>query len=245
MGQNCRPASADFSCSRIVMRFFSLSPVRNGNVRHQIFVTIMLVLVDESGDAGFKITRGSSPHFVVAMVIFHDLLQAEAASRAIGEARLRLRVKPEFKFNKSAPPVRDGFFEAVSPFDFSVRALVVDKSRIYSDDLRRSADNFYSYFVRLLLKHDIELLAGARLKIDGRASREFRTDLAKFLREHLAEFKVENIKFVESHRDNLVQLADMVAGAIARSYRLDVRKDADRWRQMLTSKIVSIREFGG
>lgn len=205
----------------------------------------MLVLIDESGDAGFKITRGSSPHFVVAMVIFRDLKQAEAASVAIGEARSRLRVKPEFKFNKSAPPVRDGFFEAVLPFDFSVRSLVVDKGRIYSDDLRRSADNFYSYFVRVLLKHEVDLLAGARIKIDGHASREFRVDLAKFLREHLAEFKVENIKFVESHRDNLIQLADMVAGAIARSYRQDARKDADRWRQMLTSKIEMIREFEG
>ena len=205
----------------------------------------MLVLIDESGDAGFKITRGSSTHFVVAMVIFRDLKQAEAASKAIAEARSRLRVKPEFKFNKSAAIVRDGFFEAVQSFDFGVRALVVDKSRIYSDELRTHADNFYAYFVRLLLKHDADLLAGARVKIDGRASREFRSDLARHLREHLVDFKVENIKFAESHRDNLIQLADMVAGAIARSYRQSERKDAYRWRQMLASKIEIIREFEG
>lgn len=141
--------------------------------------------------------------------------------------------------------MRDGFFEAVQPFDFGVRALVVDKALIYSDELRRDANNFYSYFVRLLLKHDMDLLEGARLKIDGRASREFRSDLARYLREHLTEFKVENIKFAESHNDNLIQLADMVTGAIARSYRTDERKDADRWRRMLASKIEVVREFGG
>jgi hypothetical protein len=127
----------------------------------------------------------------------------------------------------------------------SVRALVVDKNRIYSDELHAHADNFYAYFVRLLLKHDAELLAGARVKIDGRASREFRSDLARHWREHLVDFKVENIKFAESHSDNLIQLADMVAGAIARSYRQGERKDADRWRQMLASKIEIIRELEG
>ena len=67
-----------------------------------------------------------------------------AASKAIADARLRLRVKTEFKFNKSAGVVRDGFFEAVSPFAFGVRALVVDKNRIYSEELRTHADNFYA-----------------------------------------------------------------------------------------------------
>lgn len=205
----------------------------------------MLILIDESGDAGFKILRGSSTHFVVAMVVFRDLVQAEAASTAIGDARSRLRANPEFKFNKAPVQVRDGFFEVVKPFDFGVRALVVDKSRIYSDELRRDSETFYSYFVRMLLKRNVDLLVGTRLKIDGRASRKFRSDLARYLREHLAEFKVENIKFAESHRDNLIQLADMVAGAIARSYRQDDRKDADRWRRMLASKIEAIWEFEG
>ena len=59
------------------------------------------------------------------------------------------------------------------------------------------------------------------------------------------EEAVENIKFAESHSDNLIQLADMVAGAIARSYRQGERKDADRWRLMLASKIEIIREFEG
>ncbi len=205
----------------------------------------MLILIDESGDAGFKIARGSSPHFVVAMVIFRDLKEAEAASKAIAEARERLRVKPEFKFNKCANPVRDGFFDAVRPFSFGVRALVVDKARIYSDDLRGNADLFYAYFVRLLIRHDAELLAGARVKIDGQASHTLKHDLAQALREQQSVLKVANIKFADSHRDNLIQLADMAAGAIARSYRTDARKDADRWRKMLAGKIEDVWEFAG
>jgi hypothetical protein len=205
----------------------------------------MLILIDESGDAGFKVAKGSTPHFVVAMAVFRDLNEAEAASRAIAEARERLRMKPEFKFSKCSAAVRDGFFEAVRPYRFAVRALVVDKARIYSPDLRASADRFYSYFVRLLLRHDADLLAGARVKIDGRASPDLRRDLAKALREGQSVLRMANVKFSDSHRDNLIQLADMAAGAIARSYRQDDRKEANRWRSMLADKLEEVWEFKG
>ncbi len=203
----------------------------------------MLVLIDESGDAGFKIARGSTPYFVVAMVIFHDFAEAERTSSAINDAREQLRVKPEFKFNKCHPNVRDGFFQAVSPCNFRVRAVVVDKSRIYSDNLRENKERFYNFFVKSLLKHDNDILQGARVKIDGSGDREFKQELERYIRRQCEAGKIASVKFAESHRDNLIQLADMVAGAIARSYRQDDRKNADRWRKMLGRKIEDVWDF--
>lgn len=203
----------------------------------------MLVLIDESGDAGFKIAKGSTSHFVVAMVIFRDFGAAERASKAIGEAREKLRVKPEFKFNKSSHPVRDAFFEAVRPFEFTVRAVVVHKAKIYSDNLRENKDRFYNYFVQLLLKHDNDALQNARVKIDGSGDREFKQELERYLKQQVQTGKIISVKFAESHRDNLIQLADMAAGAIARSYREDDRKHADRWRKMLGGKIEDVWDF--
>ena len=182
----------------------------------------MLILIDESGDAGFKVAKGSTSHFVVAMVIFRDLEQAELAS---------------------ANTVRDGFFEAVRPFQFSVRALVVDKERIYSESLRENKGRFYNYFVKMLLKHDGGALQGARVKIDGSGDREFKQELARYLRSESTVAKLASVRFSESHRDNLIQLADMSAGAIFRSYRPDDRKHAGRWRAMLASKIEDVWEF--
>lgn len=203
----------------------------------------MLVLIDESGDAGFKIAKGSTPHFVVAMVIFRDFKEAERASVAIAEAREQLRVRSEFKFNKSSHPVRDAFFEVVNPFHFSVRAVVVHKSKIYSDNLRENKEMFYNYFVKLLLKHDDDVLQGARVKIDGSGDREFKRELERYLKHQIQTGKIASVKFAESHRDNLIQLADMAAGAIARSYRDDDRKHADRWRKMLAGKIEDVWDF--
>lgn len=202
----------------------------------------MLVLIDESGDAGFKIAKGSTPFFVVAMVIFREFDEAEQASRAIEAAKSRLRIGQEFKFSKSHANVKDGFFCAVEPFKFTVRALVVEKSRIYSNNLRCNKETFYNYFVRQLLSHDNDVLRGARVKIDGSGDREFKRELSKYLKDQCGH-KIAHIKFAESHRDNLIQLADMVAGAIYRSCMARERKDSYRWREMLGSKIEDVWNF--
>jgi hypothetical protein len=61
----------------------------------------MLVFIDESGDPGFKVSKGSSPLFAVAMVIFADGNAAPQTNRVIVTAKERPRVKPEFKFTKA------------------------------------------------------------------------------------------------------------------------------------------------
>jgi hypothetical protein len=194
----------------------------------------LLVLIDESGDAGFKLARGSTPHFIVAMVIFDDF--KERTSEIIEAARVSLRIKPEFKFNKCSAKVKDEFFLAVAACKFTVRAIAIDKAKIYSDNLRENKEMFYNFFVKSLLQHDGNALVGARVKIDGSGDREF-------LKRESAEGKIVSVKFAESHRDNLIQLADMVAGAIARSYREGDRNEHDRWRKMLNSKVRNIWNF--
>lgn len=203
----------------------------------------MLVLIDESGDAGFKLARGSTQHFIVAMVIFDDFKEAERASDIIEAARTKLRIRTEFKFNKCSGQVKDGFFALVAPCKFTVRAIVVDKAKIYSDNLREHKEMFYNFFVKSLLQHDHNALIGARVKIDGSGDREFKRELAAYLKRESTGGKIVSVKFVESHRDNLIQLADMVAGAIARSYRVDDRNEPDRWRKMLNSKVRNVWNF--
>lgn len=203
----------------------------------------MLVLIDESGDAGFKLARGSTQHFIVAMVIFDDFKEAERASDIIEAARTTLRIRTEFKFNKCSGQVKDGFFAMVAPCKFTVRAIVVDKAKIYSENLREHKEMFYNFFVKSLLQHDHNALIGARVKIDGSGDREFKRELAAYLKRESTGGKIVSVKFVESHRDNLIQLADMVAGAIARSYRVDDRNEPDRWRKMLNNKVRNVWNF--
>lgn len=50
----------------------------------------MLVFLDDSGDPGFKLDRGSSAFFVIACVIFEDKLDAEEVSLTMKRYRREL-----------------------------------------------------------------------------------------------------------------------------------------------------------
>lgn len=192
----------------------------------------VLVLIDESGDPGFRTARGSTSHFVMAMVIFNDLKEAENTSLKINDLKDQLRVRPEFKFTKSANPVRDSFFNEIRGFRFSVRAIVVDKARVQSPHLRMVTDSFYNFFLQLLLKHDGGSTQGASIKLDGSGNAKFRKQMATYLRRQLRDGQIAKFKFVDSKRDNLIQLADMCAGAILRAYRDDARRET-AWLDIL------------
>jgi hypothetical protein len=203
----------------------------------------MLVLIDESGDPGFKLDRGSTRHFVMSLVVFRDYGQAEACSQSIRNLRALLPHSGEFKFNKSSERVKDEFFDAVHGHVFEVWALVVDKTLIHSENLKRNDDKFYNYFVRMLLESGIKL-EGARVKIDGSGDHEFKHQLQRYLKRSLPDGAVSSVKFADSQKDDLIQLADMVVGAIARSYRAEgERSKARKWRSMLTKKIKNCWEF--
>lgn len=204
----------------------------------------MLVLIDESGCPGFKLTKGSTPYFAIGMVIFKDFIQAEKTSKTIATLRQTLRVNPEFKFSKTSAIVKDKFFDEVCQHEFEVMALVVNKSTIYSPELRNDADSFYNYFVKLLMQYDNNVLQDASIKIDGSGDKEFKNALTAYLRRVVGEHKIKKFRFIDSKKDNLIQLADMVVGAIARSYS-ENRKDANRWLDILkrSRKIKRVWDF--
>jgi hypothetical protein len=200
----------------------------------------VLVFIDESGDPGFKVQRGSTPDFTAALVAFQDADQARLTQKAIEATAVRLRVFPEFKFSKCRAEVRDAFFAAVMPYDFCVRAIVVKKEKLYSHHLRTNKESFYSFFVKSMLKYDGGLLSQAQIVIDGSGDRAFKRQIGAYFRTHLGD-RIKEIRFSNSKSDPLVQLADMCVGAIARSYK-DRRSDARRWREMISPKIENVWE---
>lgn len=202
----------------------------------------MLVFIDESGDPGFKLAKGSSPIFVVALVAFEDVEQSRRTIVAINDVAKKVKLPTEFKFSKSRPEVRDAFFEAVIPFDFCVRAIVIQKEKLYSPLLRTEKEAFYSFFVKSMLKFDNGLLKNANVIIDGSGEQAFKRELSGYLKKHTGENAIRKVTFSDSKNDRLVQMADMCTGAIARSYR-ERRDDARRWHKMIGAKIEDIWNF--
>lgn len=204
----------------------------------------MLVFIDESGCSGFKLEKGSTPFFVVVLVIFTDFKEAERTSARIAELRSKMKVKPEFKFSKCSDDYRTEFFTILAAYKFVVRAIVIEKARIYSPHLKSLPKSFYNYVVQSLLKHSGGRLKDARIKIDGSGNRIFREELNLYLRQRLPAGSVKRVKFADSKSDNLVQLADMCAGAIARSYPGRGKRPANwRWRELLRNRIEDVWNF--
>lgn len=200
----------------------------------------MLVCIDESGCTGFKLDRGSKPYFIVAMVIFNDFKEAEKCSKKIQELKNQLRIKSEFKFSKTHSNVKEAFFIAARKYRFIVRAIVVEKKYIYSPHLRENRSNFYNYVVQILMKNG-NILKDAVVKMDGNGDKIFRRKLNYYLREQLGTGSIKKFRFIDSKQENLIQLADMVVGAIARSY--NNHKDGDRWVKLLGEHIDDILEL--
>jgi Protein of unknown function (DUF3800) len=202
----------------------------------------MLVFIDESGDPGFKVAKGSSPLFAAAMVVFDNPAEADRTQEIIRKLLGRIHRRPEFKFNKCRNEVRDTFFEAVRGQGFVVRAIVVRKDLIWSEQLRTDDESFYRFFIKSMVKFDNQTLSRAKVIIDGSGDRAFRRSLTAYLKRHAARDAIDEVKIRDSRSEPLLQLADMCAGAIARSYRAD-RARTDRWRSMIAKKIDDIWEF--
>ncbi|TRZ78172.1 DUF3800 domain-containing protein [bacterium] len=183
----------------------------------------MQVFIDDSGDAGFKLNRGSSKIFVISAVIFDDELEAEKTALAIKELKRELKFpdEVEFKFNKSSKKVRMQFLEAVNKYEFKVRSIVIDKQIIHSEELINNKNSFYSYAIKSLLNYSGNAISNAKIKIDGSGDKLFRKNFLTYLRKNLNSSNriiIKSCKLIDSKKNVLIQLADMIAGSVRRSY---------------------------
>jgi len=65
----------------------------------------MLILVDEAGDAGLSLAKGSSKFFVVTLVIFQQEDEAISCDHRIDQLRRELNLPGAFEFHfRDTPP---------------------------------------------------------------------------------------------------------------------------------------------
>jgi hypothetical protein len=200
----------------------------------------MLVFIDDSGDPGFRISKGSSKSFVISLVIFDDNLEAEKTALAIKELKRTLKVPDsyEFKFNKSSSLFKSKFIDAIKKLRFRVRAIVVQKETIQSSFLRNNKENFYNYVIMQVLKNNNGSIKNAKLKFDKRGEKAIRDQLRTYLSRELdnkSKQVFNDLKFVDSKQNTLIQLADMIAGSIYSSYS---GKNVSYLKTLRTNKLI-------
>ena len=185
----------------------------------------MLVFIDESGDSGFKFGRGSSRYFVITAVIFNSEFAADACDRSIEglKRKLGFHVGREFHFSQCSDKIRGEFFRCVAAEDFCYHAFVINKQMLSAQAKTfQDGKSFYRFAVSIVCENARSLLCDAKIVIDKNGDRFFRQQLEKHLKEQMIDGSgnclIRKVGMEASHSNNLVQLADMICGAVARSF---------------------------
>jgi len=190
--------------------------------------------------------KGSSEHFTVCLVIFEENEEAQSADDRIALLRTELNLSAdfEFHFNDNSDGVRQAFLKAVVPYNFFYFGFVVNKAQLYGDGFKNK-ESFYKYICGLVFENAKPHLSDAIVKIDGSGDQTFKRQLCSYLKRKindpaLGKTYIHKVSTPDSRGNNLVQLADMVCGAVARSYRSD-KADRGKYRQIIKHREISVR----
>ncbi len=207
----------------------------------------MLVFVDESGDTGFRLGQGSSGQFTLTLIVFPEDEEAEAASRRIDELRADMGLlgegkDGEFHFNRNSNGQREGFLRAISKFKFLIFSVTVNKAGLALEGISNKSA-FYPFVCGLVFENAKDYLLEASVTIDSTGGQEFKRQIEKYLKQRMNEpdsaRRIKQIKMKPSHTDNMLQLADMVCGAIVRACH-ESKNKSDRFRKLIQHREVSV-----
>lgn len=204
----------------------------------------MLVFIDESGDSGLKIGKGSSRYFTIAMVVFEENEEATRCDQRIEllKSELGWEGNSEFHFKNNSIKVRESFFKAIMPYNFFFYGFVINKDpkKLWGDGFKNK-ESFYKYACGLVFENAKDKLKNAIVLIDKSGNMDFRRQLGKNLRRkiNIQEKIIKKVKMQKSQSNNLLQLADYVAGAINRS--LSNRKNSKKFRKMISAREIKVQ----
>ena len=203
----------------------------------------MLIFIDESGDPGLRIEAGSSKYFVVALVAFDDHDEALAADDRISLLRKEQRFPEnfEFHFNKVKPVYRRMFLDAIAPYNFFYCGMVIDKTKLHRRGFQFE-ESLYKYACALLLEDAKRRLSNASVVVDENGTknlgRELRSYLVRHLKDESGKCFIKTLRTENSTKNNLLQLADMVVGAVARFY--SDKKDSREYRRLIQHREIFV-----
>lgn len=205
----------------------------------------MLIFIDESGDSGLKIDKGSSRYFTVGLVLFEEVEEAISCDQRIQLLKREVgwRENDEFHFKNNSDKIRVAFLKAVSPYNFFYYGIVINKNpkKLFGDGFKNKS-SFYKYACGLVFENAKEKMRDSIVVIDESGNLDFKNQLAKYLRGRLNKNDklIKKIKMQRSESNNLLQLADYVAGAINRSVKNE-KKKSDAYRKIIAHREIYVQ----
>ena len=206
----------------------------------------MLVFIDEAGDTGLKLDKGSSKFFVISLILFEDHEEALACDQRIQLLKKELKYPENFEFHFSfnSKRIRLKFLEAIQPYQFIYFSVVIDKSpeKLWGPGFT-TKESFYKYACQMVFTNARPHLDNAIVVLDKSGSPDFRKKLAKYLREKIGKREdkkiIKKLKQQRSSSNNLLQLADYISGIINR--KVQNKKNWEEYYKFIASKEIWVQ----
>jgi hypothetical protein len=198
---------------------------------------------DESGDVSFNFGKGASRHFVIVVIatpspeVLRDVLENLRQDSGLAN-------RYEFGFHKLASEkLRSKVFSALAKTDFDAWAILVDKTTLGEAFKAMSGLDFYLYFVSELIRYIPEgKRAGGTLILDEYGyPDQTKEELKRIMKARSITHGFRRISIRRSQSEPLIQIADLIAGAI---WRRDSRNDTGAY-ELIERKIKKLVEYGG
>ena len=200
------------------------------------------IFIDDSGDTGLK--KSSTSKLVIAAVVVVERENLSELNAAINGFRAGLgwNELDEFKFSSTNKRTIKELLKHINRFDFKSYAIFIDKTNVSKATQFSSNETLYNYAIKeLLLKFK---LYEPRIVIDGVADKKPAQQTRTYLRKALKQNNITKCKisFVDSRKNSMIQLADLVVGSIARSFD-NTKDDQNDYIRLLKGKIGNIYEI--
>jgi hypothetical protein len=167
-------------------------------------------------DESCHLEKDREPFMLIAYVSSaHN--QVKLHSQNIRKAKAKHKILKEIKWSalsKSSYPLYSELIEYFFATDLQYRAIVIDKSRLKHQDFNQSHDDFYykMYFQLLSKKIVPDYNYNIFLDIKDTNSSKKMNGLRDFLNRNYVS--VRNLQNIRSHESELLQLTDVITGAI-------------------------------
>lgn len=204
-------------------------------------VELLTFAGDEAGDVSFRFDRGATRYFVVALI---GTRQPEALREALRRLReqANLPARHEFSFHRlTSKRLRAEVWDTLRGLDFHAWAVVVDKTKLPDSFYVMPGRSFYVFFVTEAIRLIPEpkrrgpVLLLHRFNQAGHAV----TALKQALRIRNIRHEFGKIRAKRARGEELIQIADLAAGALLRKYSAG---EAEGY-QVIRSKLSALLEY--
>lgn len=182
-----------------------------------------VIYIDESGTPDIHDT--DQPFFIVAAVVVEskkELSSLEQRFRHVCEL-LNRPVEHELRTGGLSAAKHARALHELSRINYQWAAACFDKSKLQSAGFQ-DPKTLYRYVFQFLVGDLLMTAWEADLVIDENSTAGFQAELATYLERQNSSLPVQRlqeVKFASSSKERLIQLADLIAGAVRRSVQAE------------------------